>query len=131
MRSGLFKRFLARVGLGQKKGIPVFRVQGGVLPNASKVRFQIDDAGNLSIEGNDILFINVNQETRALEFLQRRGESAHLVRFEIEPAFLERLRSSAVPEVDAAKFPGRPLVVDPTRATGSDGIPSNLFDELL
>ena len=78
-----------------------------------------------------MLFINVNQETRALEFLARRGEGASLVRFELKPEFVEKLRRLAVPQRAGRQFPGRPQLIDPTRAPDQFGIPSNMFDELL
>ena len=88
------------------KGTAVFRVQGGVLPSASRIRFALDDAGKIIIRGDDMLFINVNQKTRALEFLARRGEGASLVRFELKPEFVETLRKLAVPQRAGRQFPG-------------------------
>ena len=112
-------------------GATVFRVQGGVLPNASKVRFVLDDAGQIAIRGDDMLFINVNQEARALEFLAKRGDTASLVKFQIKPEFLDKLRSTAVPQRAGRQFPNSPQLVDPRRAPDQFGIPSSMFDELL
>lgn len=109
----------------------MFRVQGGVLPNASKVRFVLDDPGKIAIQGDDMLFINVNQQARALEFLGKRGEGASLVQFQIKPEFLDKLRKLAVDQRVGRQFPGRPQFVDPTRAADQFGIPSSMFDELL
>lgn len=131
MHSGLFKRFLSRIGLGSRRGVPVYRVQGGTPPyNLSKVRFSIDDTGKLSIQGNDMLWVNVNQPQRALEFQSRRGGSAHVVRFEADASFIERLRQLAVPQADAKNFPGRPQIGDPAYPD-QFGIPPSMFDELL
>ncbi len=54
------------------KSVPAYRVQGGILPNASKNRIVFNN-GQPSIIGDDMLFINVNQKSRALEFLAKRG----------------------------------------------------------
>jgi RHS repeat-associated protein len=121
---------LARAGAA-KRAATVFRVQGGVLPNASKVRFVLDDAGKIAIQGDDMLFINVNQQSRALEFLAKRGEGANLCQFQIKPEFLDKLRRLAVDQRVGRQFPGRPQLVDPTRSPDQFGIPSSMFDELL
>jgi hypothetical protein len=109
----------------------IYRVQGGVLPNASRVRFQLGEAGRVTIAGDDMLFVNLGQEGRALEFLAKRGETAELVRFDVTPEFAARLRAAAVPQRVGRQFPGRPQLVDPTRAPDQFGIPSSMFDDLL
>ncbi|GDY13291.1 hypothetical protein LBMAG53_21690 [Planctomycetota bacterium] len=109
----------------------VFRVQGGVLPNASKIRFALDESGGVTILGDEMLFININQEARALEFLARRGAGASLVRFKIKPEYLDKLRKLAVPQRAGRQYPGRPQAVDPTRAPDQFGIPNNMFKELI
>jgi hypothetical protein len=109
----------------------IFRVEGGIIPNASKLRFQAGDGGTVSIAGDDMLFVNLGQEGRALEFLAKRGETAELVRFDVTPEFAARLRSAAVPQRLGRQFPGRPQIVDPTRAPDQFGIPSSMFRDLL
>jgi RHS repeat-associated protein len=122
---------LTRIGGAAAASVSVFRVQGGVLPNASKIRFLLDEAGNFSIQGSDVLFVNVGQRTRALEFLARRGDQAFLVELQVNSSFIERLRSIAVGQNVGRQFPGRPQVVDATRAADQFGIPAGMFDELL
>jgi hypothetical protein len=78
-----------------------------------------------------LLFVGVGKESRALEFLVKRGDSAELVRFEITPEFAARLRAEAVPQRLGRQFPGRPQIVDATRAPDQFGIPSSMFDDLL
>jgi len=109
----------------------VFRVQGGVRPNASKARFIVDDAGGISIQGTDMLFINLGQKERAFEFLARRGDTASLVQFQVTEKFANQLRSSAVAQRVGRQFPGSPQRVDEARAADQFGIPSSLFDDLL
>jgi hypothetical protein len=106
-------------------------VQGSVPPNASKVRFQLGEGGSVTIGGDDMLFVNLGQEGRALELLARRGETAELVRFNVTPEFAARLRAEAVPWRIGRQFPGRPQLVDPTKAPDQFGIPSNMFGELI
>jgi hypothetical protein len=109
----------------------VFRVQGGLVPNASKVRIKIDSNGIVSIVGDDMLFINVGQESRALEFLAKRGENASLVEFRVSNSFVEKLRNTAVEQRVGKANPGLPQKVDQTRAIDQFGIPSDMFDELI
>jgi hypothetical protein len=113
------------------EGVPTFRVQGGVPPNASRARFVLDKGGKLAIEGEDMLFINVNQRGRANSFLVRRGEGATLVEIELKPEFVQKLRATAVKQKVGRQFTDRPQVVDPKQAPDQFGVPSNLFKELL
>jgi RHS repeat-associated protein len=112
-------------------GETVFRVQGGVAPNASKVRFLLGADGRVAIAGEDMLFVNLGQEGRALEFLAKRGETAQLVRFQVTAQFAAKLRGTAVPQRLGRQFPGAPQAVDATRAADQFGIPASMFDELL
>ncbi|MDH5493611.1 MAG: hypothetical protein OEY14_16780, partial [Myxococcales bacterium] len=131
LRHGLPPLRIDESGRVHAAGPTVLRVQGGIPPNASRVRFLVDDAGGLSIQGNDMLFVNVGQRGRAMQFLARRGDQSQLVQFQVRPEFAERLRSMAVPQHAGRQFPGRPQVVDATRAPDQFGIPSNMFGELL
>jgi hypothetical protein len=114
-----------------KGGETIFRVQGGVAPNASKVRFQLGADGRVTIAGEDMLFVNLGQEGRALEFLAKRGDTAELVRFQVTPEFAARLRAEAVPQRLGRQFPGRPQAVDAARAPDQFGIPPSMFGDLI
>lgn len=118
-------------GAGLATNNTVFRVQGGVLPNASKARFSVDGSGGLSIQGSDMLFVNLGQKGRALEFLAKRGDEATLIQFKVTKQFAAKLRSSAVDQRLGRQYPGLPQRVDATRASDQFGIPSNMFGELL
>ena len=109
----------------------VYRVQGGELPNASKERFVVDEGGGLSIQGDDMLHINLGQESRALEFLGRRGETAVLVQFEVSSEFATTLRTTSVPQRAGRSSPGAAQRVDETRAPDQFGIPASMFQHLL
>ncbi|WP_176225107.1 RHS repeat domain-containing protein [Methylomagnum ishizawai] len=119
------------LGATEAAGTIIFRVQGGILPNASKVRFAVDEAGKLSIQGSDMLFINVGQKARALEFLAKRGDQAYLIQCKVRQKFIDKLRASAVDQRVGRQSPGAPQRVDATRAADQYGIPSNMFEELL
>ncbi len=112
-------------------GVPTFRVQGGVLPNASKIRFVVDAEGKLAIVGTDRLHITVGQEKRAMEFLAKRGETAVLVRFELRPEFVERMRAESVRQAAGKAHPNLPQRVDEHLAPDQFGVPEGWFDELL
>jgi len=112
--------------LGQSNSDRAYRVQGG----DSKERLLVTSSGNIEIQGNGVLFLNFNQEIRALEFLARRGEHSYIVRFAVKKEFLEFLRDTSVDEREARLYPDRPIRVD-THYLDQFGIHSNLFDELL
>lgn len=78
-----------------------------------------------------MLFVNVGQHDRALAFLAKRGETAELVQFQVAPEFVQKLSSLAVEQRIGRQYPGRPQIVDPSRAPDQFGIPSNMFQELL
>ncbi len=110
----------------------LFRVQGGDAPNASKQRFIFDNDGNISgIDGNDMLFITLDDEARAIQFLQKRGENAELISFEINGAFSDKIRGDAVPQRLGRLNPGSPQQVDETVTSDSFGVPSEYFEELI
>ncbi|MBK8239516.1 MAG: RHS repeat-associated core domain-containing protein [Deltaproteobacteria bacterium] len=112
-------------------GEKVYRVRGGTLPNASKERFAVGEGGELSIQGDDMLYINLGQEGRALEFLGRRGDTAVLVEFEVSSEFATTLRTTSVPQRAGRSSPGAAQRVDETRGPDQFGIPSNMFQDLL
>ena len=109
----------------------LFRVQGGKLPNASKQRFTVDSQGGLDIQGNDMLFVTFDDETRALQFLQKRGENAELVKLEVKKEFADKIKKIAVDQRIGRTNPGVPQQVDKSVTNNSFGIPMEYFDELL
>ncbi|MBI3306632.1 MAG: hypothetical protein HYZ84_02340, partial [Candidatus Omnitrophica bacterium] len=109
--------------------VRVFRVEGG----GSKVRFDIDDIGNVNLRSGDQsrIFLNFGEEKRAIEFLGKRGSGAEVKEFYVPKKFLEKIQRDAVPEIDARLFPKRPIQVDTTKAPNQFGIPKEYFEELL
>jgi hypothetical protein len=106
----------------------IYRVQGG----GSKTRFVIDEAKkSISISGNDMLFLNVGQEGRALEFAAKRGDESVILKLEINKSFTDKIRSEAVPQNLGRLNPGKPQIVDASKAPDQFGIPKEYFEGLL
>ena len=107
----------------------VYRVEG-----APNTRLCIDPCGNVSIQGNGMLWLNFGNQARAQSFLaQRIGqgmEGAVIKSFEVPTSYVARLRGMAVPESGAKQFPGSPLI---SRDPYPDqfGLRAQQFDELL
>jgi RHS repeat-associated protein len=112
-------------GLGAlRNAVPrttVYRVEG--LPNT---RITIGNRGQVSVQGDDMLFLNFGNRARAHEFFARRlGQGmpgVQLKSFQVPRSFVKELRSSAVPESMAKQFPRRPVLVDPTKAPDQFGL---------
>jgi hypothetical protein len=102
--------------------VRVFRVEG--TPNA---RIAIGEGGTVAIaEGDKTLFLNFGDKARAEAFLAKRLEQgmpgAGVKSFEVPKSFLDELRSSAVPEALAKQNPGKPIIVDVTKAPDQFGL---------
>jgi RHS repeat-associated protein len=99
----------------------VFRVEG--MPNT---RILIGGSGQVTVIGDDMLFLNFGSRSRAEAFFARRLEqgmpSVVIKEFDVPYSFLEDLRSAAVPERLARQFPDRPILVDPTKAPDQFGL---------
>jgi hypothetical protein len=113
------------------KTTKMFRVQGGVGNNSSKIRFDISKEGDLSIIGDDMLFVTFDDKTRALQFLAKRGDEAYLMEVKVSKDIADRIKNEAVDQIDGKKFPGKPQKVDQTKTNNSYGIPKEYFDDIL
>lgn len=109
--------------------INVFRVEG-----ANNTRLLINESGQVAILGDKMLFLNFGSRERALEFLSKRlGQGmpdATIKSFSVQKSFIDELRASAVLESEAAANPGRPLVVDITKAADQFGLRAEQIEEL-
>jgi hypothetical protein len=86
-----------------------FRVEGG-----ANQRIAIDVAGNVSVHGDNMLFLSFDQ-TRSESFLARRVDQfgdGTLKSFQVPQSFLGSLRANSVLESEAHMFPNSPLRVD-------------------
>lgn len=114
-----------------------YRVQGGVGNSSSQGRLIVQSDGTLSIDGTTMLYINFGQEGRALEFkaLREAEGSATIVEFEVDPAFVQRLRDEAVPQRGARQvspdLPRPPQQADRRTVPDSFGIPCEMFADFL
>ena len=110
--------------------VKMYRVQGSNLPNASKVRIR-DEGGQISIDGDDMLYVTFHDKNRAMDFMKKRGDGAQLFEASVKKEFYERIRDEAVSQKVGRMFPGRPQQVDVTRTQNSYGIPKEYFNDLL
>jgi filamentous hemagglutinin len=107
----------------------VYRVEG--TPNT---RILIGERGQVSILGQQTLFLNFGDKARAEAYLAQKitkglpGASTKM--FEVPKETLETLRAVAVPERMAKQFPGRPIVVDATKASDQFGLRKEQLDLL-
>lgn len=95
-------------------------------------RFLIDNMGNVTIQGDRMLFVSFDAK-HAAYFLQKRldqGYPSVIKAFDIDSSFLQTLRADRVPQRGARRFPGRPQWVDRKLCTECYGIPSNYFEQL-
>lgn len=99
----------------------VYRVEG--LPNT---RVIIGDGGQVSVQGDQMLFVNFGDKARAEQFLATRVQQgmpgAQMKSFQVTQSFVADLQQAAVPESMAKQFPGSPLLVDPTKAPNQFGL---------
>jgi hypothetical protein len=112
------------------KTVRVYRVEG--LPNT---RVLISDGGGaVAIQGESTLFLNFGSAARAEEFFAQRVQQAlpgtKIKSFEVPCSFLDQLRAAAVPERLAATNPGKPILVDVTKAADQFGLRPDQIEQL-
>ena len=99
----------------------VFRVEG-----IANQRVFIDAVGNVTLKGNNTLFLNFGNAARAKEFLaQRLGQGfldTTIKTFKVPNSFVKDLVKSQIPETLARKFPSLPFLVDTTKAALQFGL---------
>ena len=82
-----------------------------------------------------MLFLNFGDQARAAAFQQKRlaqGFSDTVIKkFDVPTAYVDSLRQRAVPEDLAKLLPGRPLVVDVTKARDQFGLRPEHLPELM
>jgi len=107
----------------------VFRVEG-----PGNARLAISPSGDVTIKGDNMLFLNFGQEARANVFLERRlaqeYEGTQIKAFQVPTSYVDQLRAAAVPESMKREFPGSPLVVD-VKTVDQFGLRATHFGELL
>lgn len=107
----------------------VYRIEGTV-----NQRLTIDAAGNVSVQGQQVLFLNFGDAARAEQFLKMRisqgMEDATVKSFQVPTSYLHKLQSTAVPEAIARQFPFAPLVVDVSKGANQFGLRPSHVEEL-
>ena len=108
--------------------VPVYRVEG-----PGNARIHLDDAGNVDISGNSMLYLNFGDRSRADEFLAIRHSQGHtddvIKAFDMDATYVDSLFERAVPQQGAR---GAPIQhVDPTKTDVSLGLASSEFPGLL
>lgn len=78
-----------------------------------------------------MLFINVGQEGRALEFAAKRGDESVILRLRVKESFIDQLRKDAVPQNLGRLNQGKPQIVDASKAPDQFGVPKEYFENLL
>lgn len=119
------KYVYACLGLSKKASpgnVRVFRVEGSI-----NERISIGRNGEVVIQSEkNTLFVNFGDEKRAEEFLAKRLSQgindAKIKSFEVSESFLNKIKSEAVLESEASKFPNRPILVDITKAENQFGL---------
>jgi filamentous hemagglutinin len=80
------------------------------------------------------LFLNFGDKARAEAFMAKRVQQgmpeAATKSFEVPQSFLTELQQAAVPESMASKFPGRPIIVDTTKAPNQSGLRPEQIENL-
>jgi len=111
--------------------VTTFRVEG--IPNQ---RIMISEAGEISLvpSNESVIWLNFGQEGRASSYLQTKIDKglpgAELKSFDVDSAFVDKIRADAVPERFARQYPDRPII---SRDPYPDqfGLPKAYFDNLI
>ncbi|PWK72153.1 RHS repeat-associated protein [Streptomyces sp. CG 926] len=102
-------------------------------------RVHIDANGNVTIDGNNHLYVNMSGDLRhTVEF---RGDSGQIVAFDVPKSFVDDIRTHAVPQEqpDGLGFTKQewkqvkqvyPEISDPTRGTDLYGLPGEVIEKM-
>jgi len=107
--------------LSAQRTVRVYRVEG--TPNT---RLILGESGEMVIQGDKTLFLNFGSRARAEEFLAQKiaqgMPGATIKSFEVPKSFLDQMKAVAVPEARGTLNPGRPIIVDITKAPNQLGL---------
>ncbi|HFW0000262.1 TPA: RHS repeat domain-containing protein, partial [Salmonella enterica subsp. enterica serovar Wangata] len=121
-------KYIDPLGLCKAETETIFRVQGGVPPNASRFRIVIDEFGDPQIQSGT-LNISIGDSSHAQHFLDIRGGNAQVVSFEVPKWMTDFIEENAIPQVGYRTNPLNqgglaPKIVDPTTPGKSYELPS-------
>lgn len=114
-------------------GATVYRTQGGEMPNASQHRILVDANGNIKIEGDNMLYVTIDDAAHQVYFYNKRGGSAkgaEIVSFKIPESLANEIRANGVAQDLGRVNPGKPQISDPTKSTGAYGLPKEYIQKL-
>jgi hypothetical protein len=116
---------LTRLLVKGGRGRLVLRVEG----DGSRSLVTIQPGGDVSLTSRTAYF-NFGSVDRALEFLAKRGPGARIVTFEVDEAWVQSLRSWAIPQRGTGFLSGQPRLVDVRFADDQLEIPPALIPEM-
>ncbi|MFC8586380.1 putative T7SS-secreted protein [Streptomyces sp. NPDC057217] len=102
-------------------------------------RVRIDENGNVTINGNNHLYVNMSGDLRhTVEF---RGDSGQIVAFDVPKSFVDDIRANAVPQEQPAGLGFTkqewkqvkqvyPEISDPTRGADLYGLPGEVIEKM-
>ena len=111
----------------------VYRTQGGVPPNASEHRVRFDKNRNIIIEGDEMMYVTINDKDHQVYFYEKRGgvdKGAYIVSFKIPASLFEEIKTKAVRQREMPNNPGSPQISDPTKSVSAYGLPKEYIDKL-
>ncbi len=122
------KRFLFERGKST-----IYRTKGGKAPNASKHRIIVDKNGNITIKGEKMLYVTLDDLAHQIYFYEKRGghtKGVEIVSFKIPNSLSKEIIQNSVPQKAGAKNPGSPQISDPTKSSGAYGLPSEYIKKI-
>ncbi|UED86106.1 DUF6531 domain-containing protein [Streptomyces profundus] len=99
-------------------------------------RMLVDGSGNVSIAGRQHLYVNLSNDIR--HTLNFRGGQGEIVSFQLRQSFLDRVRSTAIPQRNPGNYTPEqwkqmkqthPEISDPTKGDDLYGLPGSMLDE--
>jgi hypothetical protein len=116
---------LQRSLMSTARGRVVFRVEGG----GGMPRLNVDPVGNVTTTSGT-LNLNFGSLERALEFFAKRGAGARIIAFEVDEAWVQSIRSAAMPEHLTSGLGRDVRLVDVSYAEDQIQIPETLLPEM-
>jgi hypothetical protein len=111
----------------------VSRTEGGVPPNASWKRINVDENGNVNISGDKMIHVAIDAKAHSVYFYKLRGEAksgTEIVTFRIPRKLAKQIKRERVPQKDGKKFPNAPQIDDPNLSPNIYGLKKNWIDKL-
>jgi hypothetical protein len=120
-------------GVGAKETSTVYRTQGGKIPNASRHRILIDENGNITIIGDKMLYVTLDDIGHQVYFYNKRGgatKEVEIVSFKIPKSLAEEIKQSAVPQDLGKGNTGKPQISDETKSANAYGLPKEYIEKI-